>query len=150
MVRDRQGLHVRLSLEQRSVIMKSNGEAGGRTWQRSKVQSRETRKVITNPQNPIQVFSLKDSSLFAYTCCVLCLAVQLKIRPGAPELKLPQSDPTLLCCAYKKQRLYLFTKREPADAEDAAVRLDMALTGGVWSSWFCFHFSTCAVWVDGG
>jgi hypothetical protein len=48
--------------------------------------------------------------------------VQHKIRVGAPELeKLPQRDPTLIATAYKKQRLYLFTRREPADAEDATV-----------------------------
>lgn len=49
-------------------------------------------------------------------------AVQHKIRVGAPELeKLPQRDPLLVATAYKKQRLYLFSRREPADAEDAAV-----------------------------
>jgi hypothetical protein len=54
-----------------------------------------------------------------YECCAL---LQHKIRVGAPELdKLPQRDPTLIATAYKKQRLYLFTRREPADAEDATV-----------------------------
>lgn len=38
-------------------------------------------------------------------------------------MKLPERDPTLIATAYKKQRLFLFTRREPADAEDAAVRL---------------------------
>lgn len=47
--------------------------------------------------------------------------LQHKIRPGVPELKLPERDPTLVAAAYKKQRLFLFTRREPADAEDAAV-----------------------------
>jgi peptidylprolyl isomerase domain and WD repeat-containing protein 1 len=39
-----------------------------------------------------------------------------------PDMKLPERDPTLVAVAYKKQRLYLFTRREPADAEDATVR----------------------------
>jgi hypothetical protein len=38
-----------------------------------------------------------------------------------PDMKLPERDPTLVALAYKKQRLYLFTRREPADAEDASV-----------------------------
>eukprot|EP00879_Flechtneria_rotunda_P012987 GHRR01013561.1.p1 GENE.GHRR01013561.1~~GHRR01013561.1.p1 ORF type:complete len:310 (+),score=84.43 GHRR01013561.1:4033-4962(+) len=48
-----------------------------------------------------------------------------KIRAGMQELKLPARDPTLVACAYKKQRLYLFTRREPADAEDAAAGRDV-------------------------
>ncbi|EFN51411.1 hypothetical protein CHLNCDRAFT_28079, partial [Chlorella variabilis] len=36
-----------------------------------------------------------------------------KRLPVGPDTKLPQPDPTLLCCAYGKQRLYLFTQREP-------------------------------------
>lgn len=47
--------------------------------------------------------------------------LQHKIRAGAPDMKLPERDPTIIATAYKKQRLYLFTRREPADAEDAAV-----------------------------
>ena len=43
-----------------------------------------------------------------------------KRLPAGPDAKLPQPDPTLLCCAYQRQRLYLFTQREPAEAEDAA------------------------------
>lgn len=31
-----------------------------------------------------------------------------------------RADPTLFACAFRRQRLYLFTRREPADAEDAA------------------------------
>jgi hypothetical protein len=38
-----------------------------------------------------------------------------------PDMKLPERDPTLVALAYKKQRLFLFTRREPADAEDASV-----------------------------
>jgi hypothetical protein len=50
---------------------------------------------------------------------------------GAPELdKLPQRDPTLIATAYKKQRLYLFTRREPADAEDATVGAGLLPCGG--------------------
>eukprot|EP00879_Flechtneria_rotunda_P011496 GHRR01012009.1.p2 GENE.GHRR01012009.1~~GHRR01012009.1.p2 ORF type:complete len:245 (+),score=72.74 GHRR01012009.1:4647-5381(+) len=57
--------------------------------------------------------------------CCACSAVQHKIRAGMQELKLPARDPTLVACAYKKQRLYLFTRREPADAEDAAAGRDV-------------------------
>jgi len=38
-----------------------------------------------------------------------------------PRAEAPERDPTLVTAAYKKQRLFLFTRREPADAEDAAV-----------------------------
>lgn len=43
-----------------------------------------------------------------------------KLRMPGPENTLPGRDPTLLCCAYGKQRLYLFTRREPAEDQDAA------------------------------
>uniref|UniRef100_A0A7S3QTC1 peptidylprolyl isomerase n=1 Tax=Dunaliella tertiolecta TaxID=3047 RepID=A0A7S3QTC1_DUNTE len=33
--------------------------------------------------------------------------------------KIPQPDPTLVCCAFKRQRLFLFSKREPKDVEEA-------------------------------
>lgn len=53
---------------------------------------------------------------------VILSYLQHKIRAGAPDLdKPPQWDPTIVASAYKKQRLYLFTRREPADAEDATV-----------------------------
>lgn len=50
------------------------------------------------------------------------MCVQTKLRLTA-EAKAPERDPTLLCCAFRKQRLYLFTRKEPEDAEDAAVRV---------------------------
>jgi peptidylprolyl isomerase domain and WD repeat-containing protein 1 len=34
-------------------------------------------------------------------------------------------DVTLLCCAFKKQRLYLFSKREPEEAEEASKGRDV-------------------------
>lgn len=43
-----------------------------------------------------------------------------KKLPVAPDSKLPQPDPTLVACAYRKQRLYLFTSREPQETEDVA------------------------------
>jgi hypothetical protein len=64
--------------------------------------------------------------LLTSSVSALCLlsVLQHKIRVGAPELdKLPGRDPTLIATAYKKQRLYLFTRREPADAEDATVSM---------------------------
>ncbi|KAF5826791.1 hypothetical protein DUNSADRAFT_2058 [Dunaliella salina] len=33
--------------------------------------------------------------------------------------KIPQPDPTLVCCAFRRQRLFLFSKREPKDVEEA-------------------------------
>uniref|UniRef100_A0A2P2LCW0 peptidylprolyl isomerase n=1 Tax=Rhizophora mucronata TaxID=61149 RepID=A0A2P2LCW0_RHIMU len=34
------------------------------------------------------------------------------------ESKDPLTDPTLLCCAFKKHRIYLFSRREPEEPED--------------------------------
>ncbi|WIA40575.1 hypothetical protein OEZ86_013916 [Tetradesmus obliquus] len=48
-----------------------------------------------------------------------------KIRPGMPDMKLPERDPALVALAYKRQRLYLFSRREPADAEDASMGRDV-------------------------
>jgi hypothetical protein len=48
-------------------------------------------------------------------------------------MKLPEPDPTLVATAYRKQRLYLFSRREPADAEDAAVRGRGWLVGRLWA-----------------
>jgi hypothetical protein len=33
-------------------------------------------------------------------------------------MKGPESDPTLVACAYNRQRLFLFSRREPADTDD--------------------------------
>ena len=41
-----------------------------------------------------------------------------KPKLPAPGAKPAVPDPTLLACAYGKQRLYLFSHREPADADD--------------------------------
>lgn len=41
------------------------------------------------------------------------------------EQREPLTDPTLLCCAFKKHRLYLFSRREPEDAEDASKGRDV-------------------------
>lgn len=43
-----------------------------------------------------------------------------KRLPAGPDAKLQQPDPTLLCCAFQRQRLYLFSQREPAESEDVA------------------------------
>ena len=34
-----------------------------------------------------------------------------------PSLRKDTSDPTLICTAYKKNRFYLFTRKEPEDAK---------------------------------
>ncbi|KAL4182521.1 hypothetical protein AMTRI_Chr11g93690 [Amborella trichopoda] len=54
-----------------------------------------------------------------------------KVRklPGAAanvmESKEPLIDPTLLCCAFKKHRIYLFSRREPEEPEDASKGRDV-------------------------
>ena len=40
--------------------------------------------------------------------------------PGGPDARVTLADPTLLACAFRRQRLYLFSSREPSDTEDAA------------------------------
>uniref|UniRef100_A0A1J3HHU1 peptidylprolyl isomerase n=1 Tax=Noccaea caerulescens TaxID=107243 RepID=A0A1J3HHU1_NOCCA len=35
------------------------------------------------------------------------------------ESKEPLSDPTIICCAFKKHRIYMFSRREPEEPEDA-------------------------------
>ncbi|KAL2608859.1 hypothetical protein R1flu_027432 [Riccia fluitans] len=37
----------------------------------------------------------------------------------------PLTDPTLICCAFKKHRFYLFSRREPEEAEDATKGRDV-------------------------
>ena len=39
--------------------------------------------------------------------------------PTNADSRTPVRDPTLLCCAFQKQRLYLFTTREPDDTDQA-------------------------------
>ncbi|KAL5710704.1 peptidylprolyl isomerase [Ranunculus cassubicifolius] len=41
------------------------------------------------------------------------------------EGKEPLTDPTLLCCAFKKHRIYLFSQREPEEPEDASKGRDV-------------------------
>ncbi|XVF19749.1 hypothetical protein REPUB_Repub11eG0137600 [Reevesia pubescens] len=41
------------------------------------------------------------------------------------ESKDPITDPTLLCCAFKKHRIYLFSRREPEEPEDATKGRDV-------------------------
>lgn len=41
------------------------------------------------------------------------------------ESKEPLIDPTLLCCAFRKHRLYLFSRREPEETEDATKGRDV-------------------------
>ncbi len=46
-------------------------------------------------------------------------SVATGLRPGAMD------DPTLVCCAYKKQRFFLFTRREPVESDDGSVGRDV-------------------------
>ncbi|KAJ3681569.1 hypothetical protein LUZ60_016058 [Juncus effusus] len=47
------------------------------------------------------------------------------VAANANETKEPLTDPTLLCCAFKKPRIYLFSRREPEEAEDATKGRDV-------------------------
>ena len=40
-------------------------------------------------------------------------------------LKAAEPDPTLVCCSFKKQRIFLFSKREPEDVEDINLGRDV-------------------------
>ncbi|PON47500.1 Cyclophilin-type peptidyl-prolyl cis-trans isomerase [Trema orientale] len=44
---------------------------------------------------------------------------------NANESKEPLTDPTLVCCAFKKHRIYLFSRREPEEPEDATKGRDV-------------------------
>eukprot|EP00249_Psilotum_nudum_P019322 c27193_g1_i1 orf=184-1833(+) len=44
---------------------------------------------------------------------------------NAMDQREPLTDPTLICCAFKKHRFYLFSRREPEDAEDATKGRDV-------------------------
>nr|GMD69531.1 peptidyl-prolyl cis-trans isomerase CYP71 [Ipomoea batatas] len=44
---------------------------------------------------------------------------------NANESKEPLMDPTLLCCAFKKHRIYLFSRREPEEPDDASKGRDV-------------------------
>ncbi|EPS60312.1 hypothetical protein M569_14491, partial [Genlisea aurea] len=44
---------------------------------------------------------------------------------NANESREPLIDPTLLCCAFKKHRIYLFSRREPEEPEDATKGRDV-------------------------
>ncbi|CAH2065469.1 unnamed protein product, partial [Thlaspi arvense] len=41
------------------------------------------------------------------------------------ESKEPLTDPTILCCAFKRHRIYMFSRREPEEPEDASQGRDV-------------------------
>ena len=45
--------------------------------------------------------------------------MKLRVAGSGGEARAAARDPVLLCCAYQRQRLYLFSRREPEDTEDA-------------------------------
>ncbi|XP_019056376.1 PREDICTED: peptidyl-prolyl cis-trans isomerase CYP71 isoform X2 [Tarenaya hassleriana] len=47
------------------------------------------------------------------------------VAANVNESKEPLTDPTLLCCAFKKHRIYLFSRREPEEPEDATKGRDV-------------------------
>jgi hypothetical protein len=63
-----------------------------------------------------------------------------------PDMKLPERDPTLVALAYKKQRLFLFTRREPADAEDASVSVCKRVMVGVCVLQLWWFMCVCVLW----
>ncbi|CAH9072697.1 unnamed protein product [Cuscuta europaea] len=50
---------------------------------------------------------------------------KLPVAANANESKEPLMDPTLLCCAFKKHRIYLFSRREPEEPEDPSKGRDV-------------------------
>lgn len=59
--------------------------------------------------------------------------------PGGADSKHTEGDPTLVATAFQRQRLYLFTRREPEDTEEAAQ--------GRWVSG-CLQGIVCMVTVE--
>lgn len=63
-----------------------------------------------------------------YICVALYQGVPVTKRKGQMEFAMGQemssvqkSEPTVVACALNRQRFYLFSRREPADTDDAAV-----------------------------
>lgn len=46
---------------------------------------------------------------------------QMEFAMGQEMSSIKKSEPTLVACALNRQRFYLFSRREPADTDDAAV-----------------------------
>ncbi len=59
--------------------------------------------------------------MYSATTKIFRLCVQGKIKVTGEGAVLPERDPSIVATAFKRQRFYLFTRREPADADDAAV-----------------------------
>ena len=53
-----------------------------------------------------------------------CGACRVRGKAGEGS-KTAEKDPTLLCCAFNKHRLYLFTRREPEEVFDATMGRDV-------------------------
>lgn len=55
--------------------------------------------------------------------------------PSTREVDFDQPDPTLFCTAYKRVRFYLFTRREPEEADECAVAVPSppSYTSGLFS-----------------
>lgn len=51
-------------------------------------------------------------------------AMRIPVDPNNEQHQIV-GDPTLVACAYRKQRFYLFTQREPCDEEDATTSRDV-------------------------
>eukprot|EP00850_Spirogloea_muscicola_P005865 SM000027S09646 [mRNA] locus=s27:578944:585194:+ [translate_table: standard] len=50
---------------------------------------------------------------------------KIALSSNVGDKKDPLTDPTLLCCAFRKHRLYLFSQREPEEGEDATQGRDV-------------------------
>mmetsp|Transcript_12389 Transcript_12389/g.34796 ORF Transcript_12389/g.34796 Transcript_12389/m.34796 type:complete len:620 (-) Transcript_12389:303-2162(-) len=81
------------------------------------------------------LLGIKVVNLVANKCCriigkventerflriALYQGVPKKAKKANMDTKVAERDPTLACCAFKKHRVYFFSKRLPDDAEDAA------------------------------
>ncbi|XVF46882.1 hypothetical protein PTKIN_Ptkin03bG0063800 [Pterospermum kingtungense] len=75
-------------------------------------------KTETAPQ---QNAVFDESSNFLIYATLLGIKQERRKIPAAAanvnESKEPLTDPTLLCCAFKKHRIYLFSRREPEEPE---------------------------------
>jgi len=81
--------------------------------------------IVTNRLSRL-VGKVENSERFLRVALYQGVPKHAKRKRAAPGegSKAVEKDPTLLCCAFKKQRLYLFSTREPDDV-DASVGRDV-------------------------
>lgn len=84
-------------------------------------------KVVNLVSNGVSrvLGKVENSERFLQLALYQGVPKKVKARAHSVDVKLPERDPTVVALAYRKQRFYLFTRREPADAEDAAAGRDV-------------------------